>query len=311
MPERSPPEGTSDRQTKPAAPPRRAGKLRPDGQADRAAAAPRGPELRDTLRLRLREAVDRVGSVALTAQLIGVNRTQFSRYLAGQSMPRPDLLYRLSHTLGLPMEWFFDSRPDGMQSLAEHQMGAALRDSLRGKRFQVTEADLPDGFYGVWKKTFMSALPYEFLLAQARRRDGIVHLRVADSWRRNIPPGRNPMPPRSRMFDFTVIRSLNGLFMLGMTGAENRVLVHFMRQTAREWDSSFGIQFTGIGVHGAFGRVGNSVAIPLFIGRIEPDGPQSVLAMARQSGGYWEDEVPPEVAARLKAINVPEFQMLI
>lgn len=279
--------------------------------AGRAAPVASGAALRDTLRDRLREAVLRVGSVAETAKLIGVNRTQFSRYLAGQSMPRPDLLYRLSRTLGLPMEWFFDARPDSAQSLAEHQMGAALRDDLAGKGFLLSPADLPEGFYVVWKKTFMSALPYEFLIAQVHLRDGIGHIRVADSWRRNIPTGRNPMPPRSRLLEFTVIRSMNGIFMLGVTGTENRVLVHFMRQTARNWSSAYGIQFTGIGVHGAFGRIGNSVAVPIFMARIEENGPQSVLELARQSGGYWETELPPEVADRLAAIDVPSFQMLI
>ena len=64
-------------------------------------------ELRENVSHRLSLAVTKVGSVTEISQMIGVNRTKFSRYLSGNSMPQPEILYQLSLQLDLPLEWFF------------------------------------------------------------------------------------------------------------------------------------------------------------------------------------------------------------
>jgi len=76
-------------------------------------------ELRENVSHRLSLAVTKVGSVTEISQMIGVNRTHFSRYLSGKSMPRPEILYQLSLQLDLPLEWFFSSDSD-FKSELEH-----------------------------------------------------------------------------------------------------------------------------------------------------------------------------------------------
>ena len=61
-------------------------------------------ELRENFSSRLALAVTQVGSVNAISELVGVNRTQFSRYLSGKSMPRPQIMYQLSMRLDVPME---------------------------------------------------------------------------------------------------------------------------------------------------------------------------------------------------------------
>ncbi len=267
--------------------------------------------LRETLRARLRIAVDMVGSVAKTAALIGVNRTQFSRYLAGQSMPRPDLLYRLSRRLELPMEWFFDARADPRRTLVEHQLGAGLRDRLAGRRVTLTDDDLPDGFYVMWKRTFMSALPYEMLLCHVSTKSGMKLMRSSMHWRRNLPSGRLPIPSENRILDFLIMRSLNGLYFLATTGAENRMITLYLRQSVPQWGRESRAEFAGIGVHGAFGSVGNSMVVPIIMAQLGEPDVGTVLKTARQIGGYNVDELPTLVRRTLDRLGVPEFQMLL
>ena len=266
--------------------------------------------LRETLRDRLRMAVDQVGSVAETASIIGVNRTQFSRYLAGQSMPRPDLLYRLARRLDLPMEWFFDTRGAPQDTLVEHQLGAGLRDRLKGRRMRFTEADLPDGFYVVWKRTFMASLPYEMLLGLVTTRNGTKRFRCSTDWRHNVPTGRFALHRDYLTLDFLVMRSMGGLFCLAINGAENRIVSMFLRQSIPDWGARFSTQFTGIGVHGAFGPAGNSVVVPIMMGHLEPGNTGAVLATARRVGGYHRQDLPSDVRRTLSGLRIPEFQML-
>lgn len=268
-------------------------------------------ELRETLRARLRMAADMVGSVAETAAVIGVNRTQFSRYLAGQSMPRPDLLYRLSRRLDLPMEWFFDAGAAPADTLVEHQLGVALRRRVSGARMRLTEADLPDGFYAVWKRSFMAALPYQMLLGVVTGRHGTKRLRCSTRWRHNVPTGRFSLHRDYLALDFLVLRSMGGLFLLSINGAENRIVSMFLRQTAPLWGARFRTQFSGIGVHGVFGPAGNSVVVPVLMSHLEPGDPGAVLKTARRVGGYRAEEMPVPVRRTLDALRVPEFQMLI
>ncbi|WP_244952355.1 helix-turn-helix domain-containing protein [Ruegeria arenilitoris] len=52
-------------------------------------------ELRNMLGANLRQLADRYPSVAELCRQLGVNRTQFNRYLSGESFPRPDVLDRI------------------------------------------------------------------------------------------------------------------------------------------------------------------------------------------------------------------------
>ena len=61
-------------------------------------------ELCENFSSRLALAVKQVGSVNVISELVGVNQTQFSRYLSGKSMPRTEILYQLSMRLDVPME---------------------------------------------------------------------------------------------------------------------------------------------------------------------------------------------------------------
>lgn len=59
------------------------------------------PNSRDTFGRNLRTLADREKSVADLCRKLGINRTQFNRYLNGASYPRPDVLNRITHHFDL------------------------------------------------------------------------------------------------------------------------------------------------------------------------------------------------------------------
>ena len=57
--------------------------------------APQPSELRQTLGKNLRSLSQSAPSISALCRALGVNRTQFNRYLSGESFPRPDVLFRI------------------------------------------------------------------------------------------------------------------------------------------------------------------------------------------------------------------------
>lgn len=130
-------------------------------------------ELRENVSHRLSLAVTKVGSVTEISQMIGVNRTQFSRYLSGKSMPRPEVLYQLSVQLGLPLEWFFSSDATSTSETAVLQFGNAMAELVRGRNFQIMDDVVQDGLYLLWKGMFNSASGAEALMCSVNSYAGI------------------------------------------------------------------------------------------------------------------------------------------
>ena len=59
------------------------------------APSPSPAELRSMLGANLRRLTRGAVSISALCRDLGINRTQFNRYLAGESFPRPDVLHRI------------------------------------------------------------------------------------------------------------------------------------------------------------------------------------------------------------------------
>lgn len=79
---------------------------------------------------------------------IGVNRTQFNRYLAGSAFPRPDVLYRICRFFDVDANILLEPLTDRRQPLRE-----AL-PPLGPQQRPFDHYLLPDGIYRFWRKSF-------------------------------------------------------------------------------------------------------------------------------------------------------------
>lgn len=129
-------------------------------------------ELRTIFGRNLRELSEQHRSVAGLCRELGINRTQFNRYLASESFPRPDILHRICEFFGVDARVLLQpvselSTP--ADDLMNHPMVA---DFLGREHTSLTEADMPVGFYRFIRPSFMSAGRLVQGLLQISQKDG-------------------------------------------------------------------------------------------------------------------------------------------
>ena len=99
-------------------------------------------------------------SITYLAQELGINRTQFNRYLSGESFPRPDILDRMckffdvdARVLLEPLEEIKKIEPTPPDFMGDFIVSGAL---------DLPEATFPSGFYRFSRRSFL--YPEKFAL---------------------------------------------------------------------------------------------------------------------------------------------------
>jgi transcriptional regulator with XRE-family HTH domain len=116
-------------------------------------AHPNPSDLRMILGNNLRRLCNDVSSISELCRTIGVNRTQFNRYLTGTAFPRPDILFRICHHFGVDANILLrpldqTPRPDLTTEAPLHGL------PLSGVQRPFDHYMLPDGMYRYWRKSF-------------------------------------------------------------------------------------------------------------------------------------------------------------
>ncbi len=111
-------------------------------------------QLRNMFGANLRTLAQDYRSISALARELRINRTQFNRYLSGESFPRPDVLARIcdffrvdARVLLEPVDQISrDNGPTGTPFLRDF-MGSAVQN--------VPEQDFPSGFYRFSRRSFV------------------------------------------------------------------------------------------------------------------------------------------------------------
>ncbi len=130
-------------------------------------------ELRAVFGRNLRKLCDEGRSVSSICVAIGINRTQFNRYLSGEAFPRPDVLARICAHFGVDARILLEPLEDLRRSNQPTQQMMLTDDLLIGLTRPVDAAVLPDGVYRFWRRSFMFADRMVTNLAQIGTRDGV------------------------------------------------------------------------------------------------------------------------------------------
>lgn len=137
-------------------------------------------DLRKMLGDNLRSLCKGHGSVSQICREIGVNRTQFNRYLAGESFPRPDVLYRICSFFKVDARILLSPinqiKPDN--GLYQHPF---IRDYLGTGAQSIPQEVFPNGFYSFSRRSFTEASAFLTGLVYVFRRDGYTFLRGYES----------------------------------------------------------------------------------------------------------------------------------
>lgn len=113
-------------------------------------------ELRQMFGRNLRNLARQYPSVSKLCRDLGINRTQFNRYLSGESFPRPDVLHRIciffdtdARILLQPLEDVQTERGVLNHPLITDYVGSGMAD--------IPQEVFPDGFYRFSRRSFIEA----------------------------------------------------------------------------------------------------------------------------------------------------------
>lgn len=133
--------------------------------------------LRGVFGANLRRLARQFTSVAGLCRELGINRTQFNRYLSGESFPRPDVLYRICSFFEVDARILLepvDNIQTGQSDILSHP---AVSEFLGHGTVNVDEEDFPSGFYRFSRPSFVDDQLFVVGLVYVFRRDGYCFVR--------------------------------------------------------------------------------------------------------------------------------------
>ena len=176
-------------------------------------ASPKPSELREVFGANLRKLASDHNSIAGLCRELEINRTQFNRYLSGDSFPRPDILHKIAAFFGKdarillePVEYIEEPSRD----LLHHPV---LQDFFGEKITQVPETLFPSGFYRFSRPSFVEPMKFILALVRVWRQDGYTFVRGLEAKAAFADQGL-PWDAKSREYRGTVMMQEEGITLL-------------------------------------------------------------------------------------------------
>lgn len=243
-------------------------------------------ELRNMFGTNLRKLAQLYPSVSELSRQLGINRTQFNRYMSGESFPRPDVLDRICSFFDVDARILLEP-VDTIGSQGQILNSPFLTDFLGHGVRQLSEPFFPSGFYRFTRRSFISNGQFIVGLVQVfRGQDGITFVKGFEAREAMRFQGLSESP-RSREFRGLVSAHEDGVaFMI----SRRRAMTYSFNYLARigSMENNFWLGYVARTVRDGSGeRVTRMVYEHL--GR--EFGP--ALAAARSSGFAEEADLMP------------------
>lgn len=166
-------------------------------------------ELRSMFGANLRQLAADYPSISDLARQLGINRTQFNRYLSGESFPRPDVLARICRFFEIDARVLLE--PVTEISLNQDPINNSfLRDFLGTGIQNVPEADFPSGFYRFARRSFLDQDRFVTGVVFITRHGSSTFLRGYES-APSLRAQELPTNPMAREYRGIVSRQENGV----------------------------------------------------------------------------------------------------
>jgi len=184
--------------------------------AKRSKAGPDGPtpsDLRNRLGANLRQLTRDASSISALCRELGINRTQFNRYLSGESFPRPDVLHRICTFFRVDARILLEPVGDispGRHDLLNHPQ---VSQFVGAGSLCIEESLFPSGFYLFSRRSFMDDGRFVQGLVYIYREDGYTFIRGLEAKQAMRQQGL-PTDVRSREFRGFLLPQEGGIAML-------------------------------------------------------------------------------------------------
>jgi transcriptional regulator with XRE-family HTH domain len=169
--------------------------------------------LRGIFGANLRRLSENYPSVAGLCRELGINRTQFNRYLSGESFPRPDVLYQICSFFDVDARVLLEPVEDLRTGKAELLAHRFLDGYFGVEPSHVPETLFPSGFYGFVRRSFIDDAQFTTGLVHISRADGYTFLRGFEP--RSAMRGQGlSTAPHTREYRGLVMRQEEGVMAL-------------------------------------------------------------------------------------------------
>ncbi len=204
-------------------------------------------ELRSMFGANLRELSRNYPSISELSRQLGINRTQFNRYLSGESFPRPDVLARICSFFEVDARVLLEPVAN-ITSTKDVMGGEFLKDFLGSAVSEIPDSTFPTGFYRFSRRSFLDASQYVIGLVRVWRQDGATYVRGLEA-RAAMQAQGLPVSRDAREFRGLVMLQEEGLasliarkgamtvsfnYLTRVASFENNYWVGYVARTMRE-----------------------------------------------------------------------------
>lgn len=159
-------------------------------------------------------------SISDLCRRIGINRTQFNRYLGGEAFPRPDILQRICAHFAVDARILLEPIEE---IRADWRLRAALtlRDIAMPPEARPFDHYLmPDGIYRFWRKSFSHPGKYVTGLWRVHTKDSVKMLKSFDIYPSPVRRGTRRFA-RKVPYSGVFMQHFDGVSLLCSTGSDN------------------------------------------------------------------------------------------
>lgn len=243
-------------------------------------------ELRNMFGENLRQLSSGYTSISDLSRQLGINRTQFNRYLSGESFPRPDVLARICNFFKVDARVLLEP-VDKIGAGHDPISNPFLRDFVGTGASNVPHDAFPSGFYRFSRRSFSNHSVFIVGLILIRREGANTFMRGYESVE-SMKVQNLPTDARAREFRALVMQQEDGIVLLVSRRNCMTSSFNYLYRVA-SFENNYWVGFITRTVPEEVGRPRAVRVVYEFLGTKVSDA----LPVARQSGFHSVDELLP------------------
>ena len=243
-------------------------------------------ELRSVFGENLRQLSAGYASITDLSRQLRINRTQYNRYLSGESFPRPDILARICDFFGVDARVLLE--PVSALAAPDDPIdNNFLRDFVATGAADVPENTFPSGFYRFSRRSFMRQDLFILGIIHISRRGRNTFIRGFESKNAMLEQGL-PADPAAREFRGIVMQQEDGVVIIASRRNAMTSSFNYLSRVA-SFENNYWVGYITRTIPESVD--GHRVTRMVFehVGR----APADALPSARATGFYTTDELPP------------------
>ena len=247
---------------------------------------PTPAELRAMFGENLRKLSAQFDSISELARQLGINRTQFNRYLAGESFPRPDVLARVCSFFKVDARVLLE-RVDDIGSAEDPIANPYLRDYVGAGSSNVPESIFPSGFFRFSRRSFVRQEVFTMGVVHVRRDGTNTFLRGFES-REAMKVQSLPITKQAREFRGIVMQQEDGIVIIASRKNSMTTTFNYLSRVA-SFENNYWHGYITRTVPESTGGLRAARMVFEFLGTRASDA----IPAARATGFRSPEELPP------------------